>query len=128
MSPLSPLSNGILDVNPNIVPLASTLLDTDIEKTTLRKLSLLSQESQASAARPLPYRGKASISTVLLPLKPSLKASKNRKASSKLLSRGFDEAFIDFWSDSLLDPISANWPTFIICKFKSSLVSDSTRV
>ncbi|KAF8809977.1 hypothetical protein BYT27DRAFT_7050309, partial [Phlegmacium glaucopus] len=37
-----------------------------------------------------------------------------------------DEAFVDFWSDSLLDPISADWPTFIICKFKSSLVPELT--
>jgi hypothetical protein len=29
-----------------------------------------------------------------------------------------DEAFIDFWSDALLDPISADWPAFVICKLK----------
>ena len=29
-----------------------------------------------------------------------------------------DEAFIDFWSDAIVDPISANWPTFIICGLK----------
>jgi hypothetical protein len=29
-----------------------------------------------------------------------------------------DEAFIDFWSDALLDPISADWPSFVICKLK----------
>ncbi|KIJ18361.1 hypothetical protein PAXINDRAFT_9438 [Paxillus involutus ATCC 200175] len=29
-----------------------------------------------------------------------------------------DEAFIDFWSDAILDPISANWPTFVICGLK----------
>ena len=37
-----------------------------------------------------------------------------------------DDAFIDFWSDSLLDPISADWPTLIICKFKSPLVPELT--
>ena len=42
--------------------------------------------------------------------------------------RGFqpDNAFIDFLSDSLLDPISADWPTLIICKFKSPLVPELT--
>ncbi|KAH0834127.1 hypothetical protein J3R83DRAFT_11417 [Lanmaoa asiatica] len=29
-----------------------------------------------------------------------------------------DEAFIDFWSDAIVDPISANWPTFVICGLK----------
>lgn len=33
----------------------------------------------------------------------------------------FDEAFIDFWSGSLFDPITSKRPTFIICKFKSTL-------
>lgn len=27
-----------------------------------------------------------------------------------------DEAFVDFWSDAVLDPISASWPTFVVCK------------
>ncbi|EGN92637.1 hypothetical protein SERLA73DRAFT_99021, partial [Serpula lacrymans var. lacrymans S7.3] len=29
-----------------------------------------------------------------------------------------DEAFIDFWSDAVVDPISVGWPTFVICKLK----------
>ena len=33
----------------------------------------------------------------------------------------FDEAFIDFWSGSLFDPITSKRSTFIICKFKSTL-------
>jgi hypothetical protein len=30
-----------------------------------------------------------------------------------------DEAFIDFWGDALTDPISCNWPPFVLCKLKS---------
>ncbi|KZP27889.1 hypothetical protein FIBSPDRAFT_730180, partial [Athelia psychrophila] len=30
-----------------------------------------------------------------------------------------DEAFIDFWSDAALDPISAPWPSFVICKLNN---------
>jgi hypothetical protein len=30
-----------------------------------------------------------------------------------------DEAFIDFWSDAAIDPISSSWPTFVICKLNS---------
>ncbi|KAG9310894.1 hypothetical protein JVU11DRAFT_8752 [Chiua virens] len=29
-----------------------------------------------------------------------------------------DEAFIDFWSDAIVDPISTNWPTFVVCGLK----------
>ncbi|KAF8213420.1 hypothetical protein K438DRAFT_1564702, partial [Mycena galopus ATCC 62051] len=54
------------------------------------------------------------------------------KASDKEIKQGkskvtkfqlveLDEAFIDFWSDALLDPISADWPGFVICKIKSSV-------
>ncbi|KIJ54094.1 hypothetical protein M422DRAFT_108303, partial [Sphaerobolus stellatus SS14] len=31
-----------------------------------------------------------------------------------------DEAFIDFWADTLLDSITAAWPTFVICQLKAS--------
>lgn len=31
-----------------------------------------------------------------------------------------DEAFIDFWSDAIVDPISANWPTFVVCGLKQN--------
>ena len=29
-----------------------------------------------------------------------------------------DEAFVDFWADALLDPISSSWPSFIVCQLK----------
>ena len=32
-----------------------------------------------------------------------------------------DEAFIDFWGDALTDPISRNWPPFVLCKLKSDV-------
>ncbi|KAF9526239.1 hypothetical protein CPB83DRAFT_896385 [Crepidotus variabilis] len=35
-----------------------------------------------------------------------------------------DEAFVDFWSDALLDPVSKDWPTFVICKFKKGVVEE----
>jgi len=27
-------------------------------------------------------------------------------------------AFIDFWSDAITDPITENWPSFVICGLK----------
>ncbi|KAI0689010.1 hypothetical protein BC835DRAFT_1308560 [Cytidiella melzeri] len=32
-----------------------------------------------------------------------------------------DEAFFDFWSDTLLDPIAANWPMFVVLQLKPSV-------
>ncbi|KZT00397.1 uncharacterized protein LAESUDRAFT_625829, partial [Laetiporus sulphureus 93-53] len=29
-----------------------------------------------------------------------------------------DEAFVDFWSDALLDPIASDWPIFVVCQLK----------
>jgi len=29
-----------------------------------------------------------------------------------------NEAFIDFWSDAITDPITENWPSFVICGLK----------
>ncbi|KAG6377763.1 hypothetical protein JVT61DRAFT_14536 [Boletus reticuloceps] len=31
-----------------------------------------------------------------------------------------DEAFVDFWSDAIVDPISANWPSFVVCGLKQT--------
>lgn len=35
-----------------------------------------------------------------------------------------DESFIDFWSDALLDPVSSDWPSFVVCKLNSNVVPD----
>jgi hypothetical protein len=32
-----------------------------------------------------------------------------------------DEAFVDFWSDALLDPVASSWPNFVICKLKNPI-------
>jgi hypothetical protein len=42
------------------------------------------------------------------------------------LSAGLDEAFVDFWTDTLLDPITPDWPPFVVCKLKHALVPDLT--
>jgi hypothetical protein len=45
-----------------------------------------------------------------------------KSKSSKVSLIQLDEAFIDFWSDALLDPISSDWPAFIICKLKPCIL------
>ena len=143
MSPLSPFSNGIgsdwaqfsasgfLEVNPSIIPLASTLLDTDIEKTTPPEaVTPLSRKSskRSKAASPSSPRKSFDLHRSTSPeAKPEgIEEQKNIIKASEPRIIQLDDAFINFWSDSMLDPISANWPTFVICKFKSSLVPELT--
>jgi hypothetical protein len=143
MSPLSPISNsigsdwaqfsssGFLEINPIIIPLASTLLDTDIEKTTPPEaVTPLSRKSskRSKAASPSSPRKSFDLHRPNSP-EAKLEGIEEQKSIIKASQPRviqLDEAFIDFWSDSLLDPISADWPTFIICKFKPSLVPELT--
>ena len=145
MTLLSPLSNGIgsdwtqfsasgfLEVSPNIVPLASTLLDTDIEKTIPPEsvVTPLSRKSSKRSKAASPFRKNVDVPRPVRETSPETKSEgieeqKNIIKASQSQIIQLDEAFVDFWSDSLLDPISADWPTFIVCKFKSSLVPELT--
>ncbi|KAJ7462737.1 hypothetical protein B0H11DRAFT_93675 [Mycena galericulata] len=99
--------------------LAATLLDNkDVEITIPRKLS--AKRKLPPALIPLPSsRGKS----LDLPPPPKeekeVKQGKSRAVKLEIIQ--LDEAFVDFWSDALLDPISADWPAFVICKIKSSV-------
>ncbi|EEB99094.1 hypothetical protein MPER_01288, partial [Moniliophthora perniciosa FA553] len=61
--------------------------------------------------------------TNITPEKPETSAEENKPVSRAIQISivKLDEAFIDFWSDALLDPISDGWPRFVICRLKSSL-------
>ena len=142
-SPLSPLSNGIgsdwaqfstsgfLEVNPKTIPLASTLFDNDIEKTTPPEtVTPPSRKSSKRRKAASPSSPRKSFD-LHRPTSPEdklegIEEQKNIVRASEPQIIQLDEAFVDFWSDSLLDPISSGWPTFIICKFKSSLVPELT--
>ena len=112
--------------------LASILFDTDIEKEKqlLRRLLVLSRKSsnRSEAASPsstfksFDLRGPSSREIKL----GGVEEQKNIIKTSQPRVFQLDDAFIDFWSDSLLDPISVDWPTLTICKFKSSLVPELT--
>ena len=110
-----------------------TLFDTDIEKNNAFGGCYSSQKKQVIAVKPLLYHQhlKASIFAVLLPVKSKLggvEEQKNIIKASQPRVFQLDDAFIGLWSDSLLDPISVDWPTLIICKFKSSLVAEHIQV
>ena len=146
LTPLSPLANmvgsdwaqfsasGFFETSPNAIPLASTLLDTDIEKTTppdpiiplSRKSSKRSKAASPSSPRKSVDLAHSGRETSPEGKPEDVEDQKTIIKASQLQVIQLDEAFIDFWTDSLLDPISADWPAFIICKFKSSLVPGLT--
>lgn len=47
-------------------------------------------------------------------------AAKGKTSLKQVSKIQVDEAFFDFWSDALLDPISSNWPAFVVCQLKPS--------
>ncbi|KAJ7102276.1 hypothetical protein B0H15DRAFT_813958 [Mycena belliarum] len=102
--------------------LAATLLDNkDVEVTIPRKSS--TRRKLPPALIPLPSsRGKS----LDLPAAHEEKEVKQGKSkATKFAVVQLDEAFIDFWSDALLDPISSDWPAFVVCKIKSSVPANT---
>ncbi|KAF6756240.1 hypothetical protein DFP72DRAFT_295790 [Ephemerocybe angulata] len=132
-SPLSPISadwslfsaSGF-GASPTLTPLSSTLFASDIERTSppSRKPSRHGKEaSSASSSAP-----RKSVEFVSAPRKASIPeetpepTTVSRVALLQVVP--LDEAFIDFWHDALLDPISAAWPAFVVCKVKAGLVPE----
>ncbi|PPQ91621.1 hypothetical protein CVT25_012802 [Psilocybe cyanescens] len=118
-------SSGFLDSTPAIAPLVSTLFDTDLEKTTPVTTTLSrksSKRGKAVSRKSVDFAAEPAPPISPPPVDPVKKEATAIVRATKLEVIALDEAFIDFWSDSLLDPITATWPTFIICKFKSTLV------
>ncbi|KAF8883895.1 hypothetical protein CPB84DRAFT_180078 [Gymnopilus junonius] len=147
-SPLSPISlgdwaqfsaSGFLDTTSAIGPLVSTLFDQDLEKTippeptpgVTERLTLSRKSSKRAAKAPTPRKSIDITSPDKDKEKEKDKELANgveekndsRTKLTKFQIVELDEAFVDFWSDALLDPISSDWPSFVICKFRSSLVS-----
>jgi hypothetical protein len=52
---------------------------------------------------------------------PAAEEMKTVSKSTMVMVVQLDEAFIDFWGDALLDPISSTWPNFVICNLKNSI-------
>jgi hypothetical protein len=134
VSPSTPLSVGITSndwaqfstsgflESTTIQPLTATLFDEeDVEKTVPAI-----QQSKKRYKATSPARGRRSFSDNSPPA--GLSGSASAGDAMKLVSKStmvdlvqLDEAFVDFWSDALLDPVSSTWPTFVICRLKNSL-------
>ncbi|KAF8624303.1 hypothetical protein AX15_005934 [Amanita polypyramis BW_CC] len=97
--------------------LASTLMDKDMEATA-PGLSSLSRNSRLT---PGPLASWRSMETPASPTTATEKDESPLVSSFKVAQFSpvqLDEAFVDFWSDALTDPISLNWPPFVLCKLK----------
>ena len=86
---------------------ASTLMDNDLEVTEPPLVRRKSSRRKASSPPRAQPDALANSCTVSL---------QTKCASVKVVQ--IDEAFIDFWSDALLDPISSNFPSFVVCQLK----------
>ncbi|ESK85288.1 putative thioredoxin [Moniliophthora roreri MCA 2997] len=129
-------SSGFLESSILGQPLAGTLMDKDVEvtKPPTPTSGRKSPSRKSSEKRP-GGRGRKSLdalppisipagaNTNVAPEKPEASAEDNKLVSraTQISFVKLDEAFIDFWSDALLDPISDGWPRFVICRLKSSL-------
>lgn len=101
---------------------ASTLLDKDVEVTEPPIQRKPSKQKQNK--------------TTVAPVEPSLpvpdpKPTPRHPEGPKLILAAtevvqLDEAFIDFWRDAVVDPISNNWPKFVVGELKHPLTPRST--
>ncbi|KAK2460409.1 hypothetical protein APHAL10511_007574 [Amanita phalloides] len=96
--------------------LAATLLDNDVEIVVPGNSS--ANKHSRFATSPSVHKSMEFSSG---PIATSPKEEAPLASSVKVVqfsSVRLDEAFVDFWGDALTDPISANWPPFVLCKLK----------
>ncbi|KAG5638831.1 hypothetical protein H0H81_009602 [Sphagnurus paluster] len=143
-APSNGLSGHTKPANDPVVSPSTPLLGTDwitfstsgfLESSSEKPLAatLLDKQKDMEVTLPKTPSPRSKVSNGHKPLESSratrhTDSPKSDKDSLKTFSRSthvslvqLDEAFIDFWSDALLDPISSTWPAFVICKLKNTL-------
>ncbi|KAG2135354.1 uncharacterized protein EDB93DRAFT_1254271 [Suillus bovinus] len=95
-----------------VTPLAATLLDTDKDVEITEPL--LSFKSGKKWGRSRSRQRSADSPCETSAKEPAVLSTKLASVHMTQV----DEAFIDFWSDAITDPITANWPSFVICGLK----------
>ena len=116
-------SNGF-GTFPGLGDLAEKLWDNDVEVTVPPAAPLSRKSSRRAQSRHSRHSSLDSARTPVAPLPtiPAILISKTTLVAKVKL----DEAFIDFWADSLLDPVLKHSPRFVLCQLKpSSLASTS---
>ncbi|KAG0700996.1 hypothetical protein DFH29DRAFT_586797 [Suillus ampliporus] len=119
MSPISPIisdwaqfsSSGFGETS-TTTPLAATLLDTDKDLEITEPLA--SPKSSKKWGRSRSRQRSADSPQETSTKEPAVLSTKLASVHMAQV----DEAFIDFWSDAIADPITENWPSFVICGLK----------
>jgi hypothetical protein len=119
--------SGFLEDSALGTPLAATLMDHDIETTnppTQRKKSVTRKRGRKSLDSPA-----VGSSQPITPQTGTTSQSEEVGLSTyKWRVVSVDEAFIDFWSDSLTDPISSHWPNFFVYRLKAPIEENGQRI
>lgn len=104
---------------------ASILLDKDIEVTDPPPARKTNKKRRRTS--PLRRHIRSSLDT-FPPLSLSSPSQSDPPVPPPVITKltsitsiQLDEAFIDFWSDALLDPVSFSWPKFVICQLRRPL-------
>ncbi|KAG1751754.1 hypothetical protein EDB19DRAFT_1198150 [Suillus lakei] len=95
-----------------VTPLAATLLDTDKDVEITEPL--VSPKSSKRWGRSRSGQRSADSTHDASTKEPAVLSTKLASVHMTQV----DEAFIDFWSDAIADPITENWPSFVICGLK----------
>lgn len=121
-------ASGFFEDSTARAPLAATLIQTDkdIELTVPSTPSAPTvKRSRLGPTTPLSINingGKSSGGNRTTIIKEEGTQPEKVISRATLLSLiHLDEAFIDFWADALPDPITADWPAFVICKLKEGV-------
>jgi hypothetical protein len=104
-------SNQGFGTMPSTRDLVAKLWDDDVE-VTVPPMSLSRKSSRRARSRGSSIDSPST--QTLPPVAPAPLITKTTLISKVKL----DEAFIDVWADSLLDPISNLWPRFVLCQLK----------
>ncbi|KAI0297977.1 hypothetical protein BC826DRAFT_139701 [Russula brevipes] len=110
----SRFSNQGFGTIPGSRDLVATLWDNDVEVTVPPPAPLSRKSSRRARSR------HSSVDSARTPLPPPPAVPAPPISKTTLVTKvKLDEAFIDFWADSLLDPVSKRWPRFVLCQLKS---------
>lgn len=102
--------------SPSGLSLAASLWDTDTEVSQpTPKKGANAGKRNLSAKSGSPRRASADSAPVL----PAPSSQPGRLTHGVPQIVKLDEAFIDFWADTLLDSIARPWPTFVVCQLKA---------
>ena len=111
-------SNGFGTI-PGSRDLAEKLWDNDIEVTAPPPAPLSRKSSRRAHSRHSRHSRHSSLDSTRTPVAPLPAIPAILISKTTLVAKvKLDEAFIDFWSDSLLDPVSKHWPRFVLCQLK----------